>query len=272
MNERIQTSFGSVQRLIDLAWNFLPSTIAFLLILSIGFFIASRIRKIVIGICANADLDASLGKFLGSLGYWLILMIAGMFALSKFGVETAGLAAILASAGVAIGLALQGTLSNFAAGVMLLIFRPFKVGDYVIVAEKEGFVTDIELFSTTLDTLDNRHIIIPNGQVFGSVIENQSFHEVRRCDVNVSISDEEDIVRTREVLEKAASSVSSASTVKPHQVVLVEFGDDAMNWQVRTWATPSDYFAVLEETVQQVKLHLTEAGLEAPTPTMNIHT
>jgi small conductance mechanosensitive channel len=270
MESNIEQGVGQAQHFINMAWGFLPNAISFLVIIIIGWMVAGWVRKLIVAACLKGNFDPSLGKFLGSLARWFVLIIAGMAALSKFGVETAGLAAIIASAGIAVGLALQGTLSNFAAGVMLLIFRPFKVGDYIAVAGKEGHVEDIDLFTTRIDTLDHRRIIIPNGQVFGAVIENQSYHPARRCDVNVAIDGGEDIVKTRAALEAATKAVTSADKSIAPQVVLVEFAPGAMNWQVRTWAKPSDYFTVLEETVKEVHNHLAKAGIHNPTPVMNV--
>lgn len=272
MEKQLQMGLQQGQQWIDFAWSYAPKLVGFMLLVLLTWIIAGWVRKGIMNGLLKTGFDASLGKFFGNIGRWLVLLAGGLSALGMFGVETASFAAILASAGVAVGLALQGTLSNFAAGVMLLIFRPFKVGDYIVVSGHQGFVYEIDLFTTKLDTLDNRRLIVPNGQVFGATIENQSHHPARRCDVKVAIAGNEDIHQTRTVLEKAAASVASAHKSPDYvpTVVLVEFAPGAMNWEVRTWANPVDYFTVLEETVRRVRDELTAARIQNPTPAMNV--
>lgn len=198
-------------------------------------------------------------------------MLALIFCLGRFGVQTASLAAVIAAAGLAVGLAFQGTLSNFAAGIMLLTFRPFKVGDTVNVSGETGSVEEIELFFTHIDTFDNRRIILPNATVFGTKIENISHHPLRRADVNVGVDYTADVDRTREVLLAAVASVEGQAQGKEPQVVLQNFGASSVDWTVRIWAPAATLFPTREATLRAIKYHLDEAGIGIPFPQMDVH-
>lgn len=199
----------------------------------------------------------------------LVLII--LACLSVFGVETTSFAAVLGSAGIAIGLALQGTLGNFASGIMLLMFRPFQVGDVVTIGGVTGKVNEIELFTTTLDTFDNRRFIIPNGSVFGSTIENISFHPQRRADVDVGVSYSADIDRTREILSQVAQNIPGILYNPEPAVLLLDLGDSSVNWSVRVWAPADQFFDVKQATTRAVKLALDDAGIGIPFPQMDVH-
>jgi small conductance mechanosensitive channel len=191
--------------------------------------------------------------------------------LGIFGVETTSFAAVLAGAGLAIGMAFSGTLGSFAAGVMLLAFRPFKVGDVVTVAGVTGKVDQVGIFSTTLDTPDNRRFIIPNASITGSTIENISHHPVRRADVSVGTDYSADVDQTRAVLERVANELPGRLQDKDPQVVLVELGASSVDWQVRIWVDAADFWAVKEAATRAVKVALDEAGIGIPFPQMDVH-
>ncbi|MFB6099611.1 MAG: mechanosensitive ion channel family protein, partial [Salinibacter sp.] len=203
--------------------------------------------------------------------YYTIFLLAIFAGLETVGVETASFVAVLAAAGFAVGLALQGTLANFAAGVMLLIFRPFKVDDYVEVAGETGFVRDISLFFTRLTTRENRLVIIPNGDIFGSTIENIFAHDIVRVDCEVGTDYPADIDRTREILLEAARNVEGRVEEKGEQAALKALGGSSINWEVRIWATPDDYFRLRQALVRQVKYKLDEAEIGIPYPQMDVH-
>jgi len=215
--------------------------------------------------------DETLGRFVGKLVYYLVMVSALLGVLQYFGIGIASFAAVLAAAGFAIGLAFQGTLSNFAAGVMLLVFRPFKVGDFVNVAGQSGTVDEIGLFSTSMDTPDNRRLILPNSAVFGSVIENVSHHEIRRVDVAVGVDYTADIDRTRNVLAETAEAVHDQSTGKDLQIVLADLGASSVDWVVRVWVKSSDYWPKREALTESVKKSLDKAGIGIPFPQMDVH-
>lgn len=205
--------------------NYGVPAIVVLIIVFVAFMVAGWVSRIVRANCDKARIEETLGKFFAKLARWAVLLVAALFCLSKFGIETASFAVILGAAGLAVGLAFQGTLSSFAAGVMLLIFHPFKVGDFVEVAGQKGKVNEIDLFTTTLDTPDNRRIILPNSSVFGATIENVSYHKIRRADVAVGVDYAAGVDQTRAVLEKAVAGIPGLVKDMDPQIVLADLGD-----------------------------------------------
>ncbi|MDX1564684.1 MAG: mechanosensitive ion channel [Phycisphaeraceae bacterium] len=228
-------------------------------------------RRAVHRACTRAHLDETLGRFFGTVARWAVLLLAALFCLGKFGIETAGFAVVLGSIGLAIGLALQGTLSHFASGVMLLIFRPFKIGDVVVVGGQLGKIAEIELFTTALDTFDNRRVILPNGQVFGSVIENITHHPIRRVDVAVGTDYGADLDAARQALTEAVQTVEGGLEDPEPKVVLLEMADSSINWSVRLWCNKDDFGSVKEALIRAVKKSLDEAGIAIPFPQMDVH-
>ena len=256
---------------LSLAADYLLSAVAFIVILVVGRYLAKWARDLIRGGLDKPGVDRTLTKFASNFAYYAIFLLALFAGLETVGVETASFVAVLAAASFAVGLALQGTLANFAAGIMLLIFRPFSVGDYVEIADETGFVRDIQLFFTRLTTRENRLVIIPNGDIFGATIENIFAHDEIRVDCDVGTDYPADIDNTREVLLQAARSVDGRLEEKGEQAALVELGGSSINWQVRIWARPEDYFRLRQELTRQVKYHLDEAGIGIPFPQMDVH-
>jgi small conductance mechanosensitive channel len=246
-----------------------------LIILVAALFIGKVLAGMTRRALTRSKIDETLTRFFGKAVYYTVLIFGVIFALSKFGIDVTAFAAILAAAGLAVGMALSGTLSNFAAGVMLLVFRPFKVGDVINAAGITAKVDEIELFTTTFDTFDNRRIIVPNGQIYGSTIENISFHDQRRVDVNVGVAYDADIDRTREVLQKAIDSLAEQYMIEGEgrgsQVMLVDLGDSSVNWVLRFWTPAAEFWTVKEKLTRAAKVHLDEAGIGIPFPQMDVH-
>jgi small conductance mechanosensitive channel len=216
--------------------------------------------------------DETLTIFLAKLLRWSILLLVGLTCLSYFGIETTGFAAVIGAAGLAIGLAFQGTLSNFAAGAMLLIFRPYKVGDSVVVAGNSGTVAEIELFTTALDTPDNRRVIIPNSSIYGTVIENHTANLLRRAEVLVGVSYFADIDETRAALNRAVAAVTQlASDRKPPEVALNNLGASSVDWAVRGWAKREALGDAKQALIRAVKMELDRSGIGIPFPQLEIH-
>ncbi len=236
-----------------------------------AFWIANRIQSFSKNRMAKAGIDVTLSDFASSSMRWALLIMSGIATLGIFGVETTSFAALIGAAGLAIGLAFQGTLSNVAAGVMLILFRPFTAGDVITVAGQTGKVATIDLFTTTLDTVDNRRIIVPNGAVFGTTIENITYHDTRRVDVNVGCDYSASIDETRAALMAAAKTVEGALQDPPAQAVLMGLGGSSVDWQLRIWCKTEDYFAVLEAGTRAAKLELDAVGIGIPYPQMDVH-
>lgn len=243
-------------------------------ILFIAYMVASYIGR-TIGNMVTNRVDKTLGKFLTKAVRNVILLIVAMVALqATTGTDITAFAAVLAAAGFAIGMALQGTLGNFAAGIMLLMFRPFKVDDYIVVADTEGVVEEIDLFTTRLNTLDNRHVIVPNGELFGSKLENYTRNSVRRVDVNVGAAYSADLDLTRQALNKAVARVVAEieqSGAPMPEVYLKSLGASSVDWQLRVWAHPTQYWGVREKLTAAAKQHLDAANIGIPYPQMDIH-
>jgi len=252
--------------------HYLATALAVCAAIVISYTIASAIGRFT-GKIVSEKVDLTLGKFLAKAVRNVLMIIVAMAVLGYFGIDVTAFAAVLAAAGFAVGMALQGTLSNFAAGVMLLIFRPFKVDEYISVAGTEGTVEEIDLFTTRLNALDNRHLIIPNGEIFGSLLENYTRNETRRVDVNVGAAYEADLDATRTALETAVRTVQMQGLASHEngQVYLNELGGSSVDWQIRAWCKPQDYFAVREQLTAAAKQSLDAAGISIPFPQMDVN-
>jgi small conductance mechanosensitive channel len=215
--------------------------------------------------------EMTLARFLSKIVRWLLLIASVLACLSIFGVNITSFAAVLASAGLAVGLALQGSLSNLAAGAALSILRPFKIGDSVVVAGQRGMVDDIDLFATHLDTPDNRRIIIPNNQIFGTIIENITYHPLRRVEVDVGVEYGADIDRTRAVLEQAARGSRGVTAERPAEIELIRLGASSVDWQVRAWVARDDMPGARHELIRAVKQALDRERIGIPFPQMVVH-
>lgn len=270
MNDLVSQDYFSAETL-NLAADYILSGLAFILIIIIGRYLARWVRDVIRGGLDKPGVDRTLTKFSGNFAYYGILLLAIFAALETLGVETASFIAVLAAASFAVGLALQGTLANFAAGIMLLVFRPFGVDDYVEIAEETGFVREIQLFFTRLRTRDNRLIIVPNGDIFDSKIENIFAHDKIRVDVDVGTDYPADIDQTREILLRAARNVDDRLEEHGEQAALLGLGDSSISWQVRIWARPKDYFRLKQELTRSVKYALDEADIGIPFPQMDVH-
>ncbi len=264
-------TYFTPEKMSELFQNYGLPLIWALIILIVAYFIAGIANRSVRGSLTKAKIDETLARFFGKMAKYSVLTLGVIIALGRLGVEVTAFAAIIAAAGFAIGMALSGTLGHFASGVMLLVFRPFKVGDVINAAGVIGKVYEIELFTTALDTPDNRRIIVPNGSIYGATIENITHHGTRRVDVNVGVEYSADIDKTREVLDKAAQSVEGILSDPAHAIVLGDLGDSSVNWTVRVWCPAADYWGIKEKTTRAVKMHLDEAGIGIPFPQMDVH-
>lgn len=248
---------------IDWATNILLA----ILILLFGFWISSRAQKAVCKIGEKYNnLDDTLFRFFGSLVRYVILAFVGIAILNRFGVQTTSIVALLGAAGLAVGLALQGTMSNLAAGVMLLIFRPYKVGDFIEAAGKFGKVTEIDLFTSILQTFDNQHIIIPNSKIWGEQIINHSHYEVRGVDMHFGIAYDENIDEARKVIDGVLAAHPHILKDPAPFVEVETLNNSSVDFLVRPFCKGEHYFDVLYSVPEQVKKALDAANIEIPFP------
>ena len=248
-----------------------PKVLGVLLALLFALVIANWTERGLRSALEKRNFDATLTRFFAKLGRYLILIGAVLGCLGVFGIQTASFAAVLAAAGFAVGMAFQGTLGNFAAGIMLLAFRPFKVGDFVEVNGEKGSCEHIDLFTCEFRTLDNKKLIIPNGAVFGSTITNYTGYDTRRVDIDVGAEYSANVDATRAALEKAASNIPGMINDPGPQVFLKGLGDSSVDWQVRIWCRTEDFWDVWQATVRACKASLDEAGIGIPFPQQDVH-
>jgi len=241
--------------------------LAVAIILIIGFWLAGFVKKLIIKVGnSNPKLDNTLFQFLGSLARYAILAFTALMVLGRFGVETTSIVALIGAAGLAVGLALQGTLSNLAAGVMLLLFRPFNVGDFIDGADVFGKVTDMNLFTTDIGTFDNQHIIVPNSLLWGAKLINHSHYPHRGVDMTFGVAYGAD-------LEKARSAIMNVLNKHPHIlsepapfVEIETLNESSVDFLVRPFCEGQHYFDVRYSVPELIKKEFDAAGVEIPFP------
>ncbi len=252
------------------------STYGIKIIGAIAIVIVGRIvTGILVGITGRmmrrAQIDETLTKFMTRLTKIALLTFVILAALATLGVQTASFIAVIGAAGLAIGFALQGSLSNFAAGVMLIIFRPFNVGDYVEAGGSSGVVEVIHIFHTILKTPDNKKVIIPNSRVTGDNITNYSTHDTRRVDLVFGIGYEDDIKKAKETLEKILSEEARVLKDPAPTIAVLELGDSSVNFAVRPWVNTPDYWSVYFDLTEKVKTTFDALGISIPFPQRDVH-
>lgn len=225
-------------------------------------------RKLMI----RAELDPILVNFLSSIANAVLLLFVFIAALDQLGVDTTSLIALLGAAGLAIGLALQGSLQNFAAGVMLIVFRPFKLGDFIEAGGVVGVVEKISIFSTIMKTGDNREIIIPNGQIYSGAITNYSARDTRRIDMVFGIGYDDDMRKAKQIMSEILEAHELVLNDPAPAVAVAELADSSVNFNVRPWVNSDDYWAVRSDLIEKIKLAFDENGISIPYPQMDVHT
>jgi small conductance mechanosensitive channel len=242
-----------------------------LAIFYVGRMVVAAIVKVVTKILHRREMDEILITFLTSILRWVLLLFVVIAALSQLGINTNSLVALLGAAGLAVGLSLQSSLSNFASGVMLIIFRPFTKGDFVEAGGATGVVDSISILTTTMTTPDNKEIIIPNGSILSGNITNYSARPTRRVDMVFGIGYDDDIRKAKQLLEEIIAADDRVLADPAPTIVLGELADSSVNFLVRPWAKAEDYWGLLWDTTEAVKLKFDEAGISIPYPQMDIH-
>jgi len=242
-----------------------------LAIFYIGRIVVSSIVGVIKKLLRSRGMDEILISFLSSILRWVLLLFVIIAALSQLGINTTSLVALLGAAGLAIGLSLQSSLSNFASGVMLIIFRPFTKGDFVEAGGATGVIDNISIFTTTMTTPDNKEIIVPNGAILSNNITNFSARPTRRVDMVFGISYDDDIRKAKQLLEEIIAADSRVLAEPAPVIALGELADSSVNFLVRPWAKSEDYWKLLWDTTETVKLKFDEAGISIPYPQMDVH-
>ena len=243
-----------------------------LIIFVVGLIVVSIINGIVKNVLIKAKMDQILVNFISGIVRWLLLLFVVIAALSKLGLNTNSLIALIGAAGLAIGLSLKDSMANFAAGVMLLVFRPFKTGDFVEVASTSGSVKEINIFSTTLLTPDNKQVIIPNGNIYSDVITNYSATGTRRIDMVFGISYEDDIVKAKGIIEGILKAENRILNDPKYVIAVGELADSSVNFYVRPWVATSNYWPVYFDLMETIKLEFDKNGISIPYPQIDVHT
>ena len=257
--------------MLDTVIGFILNTVLALAILIIGRFIARLVSTRVGSAVEKSNDDVTLGKFVASLTYVALMAFIIIAAMGQLGIETASLVAILAAAGLAIGLALQGSLANFASGVMLIIFRPLKVGDFVEAGGATGTVREIGIFTSILSSPDNKKIYVPNANLSGANIINYSAFGTRRIDLvaGVSYGDSLDLVKA--TLEQILAEDDRILTDPAPTIAVLELADSSVNFAVRPWVKEEDYWDVRFDTQEKIKQRFDEKGISIPFPQQDVH-
>ncbi len=242
-----------------------------LLIFIVGRIVVGIIISTFIKLMGKSKYDPMLVNFLGSILRAVLMLVVIIASLNQLSVDTTSLVAIIGAAGLAIGLSLQDSLKNFAAGVMLLVFKPIRAGDFVDAGGTSGTVQNIGIFTTTLNTPDNKEIIVPNGRIYGDNITNYSAKETRRVDMVFGIGYDDDILKAKNILLELTEQDERILKDPVPVVVVAELGDSSVNFAVRPWAKTADFWGVKFDFTEKVKLRFDEEGISIPFPQMDVH-
>ena len=245
--------------------------VAAILIFVVGRWIARALRNMIKRMMTKGNVDEILVSFVGNLTYIALFAFVIIAALNQLGIQTTSFIAIIGAAGLAIGLALQGSLANFAAGVLMIIFRPFQVGDYIEGAGVAGAVEKVQIFTTQLKTPDNKTIIIPNAKIMGDNITNYSAKDTRRVDMVIGVGYGDDLKKVREILEDILAKDHRILKDPAPTIGVLELGDNSVNFAVRPWVKRDDYWGAYFDVTETVKRRFDEEGISIPYPQRDVH-
>lgn len=267
---------SNVEKFIDSAISYAPAILSALisaaLVFIIGLWAIKLIRKLIASIFEKRDVDPSIRVFLGNLINWVLKIILFVVVVSQLGVQTSTFIAIIGAAGLAIGLSLQGSLSNFAGGVLILLFKPFRVGDYISSSSGvDGTVKIIDIFNTRLITSQNQMVVIPNGELSNSNITNYTVLGTRRTWFNIGVSYDADLRKTQEILMQVIARNEFAFKEPAPQVVVTELGDSAVNLSIRVTTSNEHFWTMQEQLIIDCKVALDKAGINIPYPQQDVH-
>lgn len=242
-----------------------------ILIFLIGMWLSAKVTDVLARFMERRKVDLTLVKFLRNILYYILLTAVLVAAAGQLGINTASFLTIIGAASLAIGLALKDSLSNFSSGVMLILFRPFRVGDFIVVAGESGTVQEISVFHTVLHTGDNQKKIIPNGAISNSTITNITANPTRRIDLTVGIGYDDDIRKAKAILEKILAAEERILTEPPPVVAVSELAESSVNLVARPWVKTEDYWGVYFHLTETIKTTFDEEGISFPFPQRDIH-
>lgn len=242
-----------------------------LLIFIIGRWIARAIVKAIRKMMQAQEADKILETFVSNLAYWVLMVFVIIAAINRIGIQTTSLIAIMGAAGLAIGLALQGSLANFAAGVLIVVFRPYRVGDFVEAAGIAGVVQQVQILTTVLKTGDNKQIVVPNGQIMGSIITNYSANDTRRVDMVIGVSYSDDLDKVRATIKELVDADERILKDPECLIAVGALADSSVNFNVRPWVNTADYWGVMFDLTEAIKKRFDKEGISFPFPQQDVH-
>jgi len=242
-----------------------------ILIFYFGRVVARLITRGLRKMMQAQEVDKILETFVCNLAYWTMMIFVIIATISQIGIQTTSLIAIMGAAGLAVGLALQGSLANFAAGVLIVLFRPYRVGDWVEAAGISGSVEQVQILTTMLKTGDNKIIIVPNGQIMSSIITNYSANNTRRVDLTIGVSYDDDLDKVRSTIKSLVDADARIKKDPECLIAVAELADSSVNFTVRPWVETADYWAVKFELTEAIKKRFDQDGISFPFPQQDVH-
>ena len=259
------------EKIVDAVSGYGMNILAAIIILVVGLWIAKRVKSLFVKVLEKKNVDSTLVGFFSGLLYGALAVFVVIAAISKLGVQTTSFVAVVGAAGLAVGLALQGSLSNFASGVLLIIFKPFKAGDFVKAGGEAGIVVEVGILTTELRTPDNVKIILPNSGVMGGSITNVSAHPTRRVDMTVGVGYGDDLNKAKQIMEDLIAADERILKDPAPQVAVANLGDSSVDFVVRPWVNAADFWAVKFDFTKNVKEKFDAEGISIPFPQRDIH-
>lgn len=271
-NKALSVDWGQLVELLKTQGVELAINVAIAIaIFYIGKFVVAMIVRGMRKVMQKQEIDKTLETFVSNLVRMVLMVIVIIAAISALGIETTSFIAIFGAAGLAVGLALQGSLSNFAAGVLIVLFRPYRVGDFIEGAGIAGVVEQVQILTTVLRTGDNKRIIVPNGQIMDSIITNYSANDTRRVDMVVGVSYDDDLDKVRSVLEDLVAADDRILDDPAVTIAVSELADSSVNFVVRPWVKTADYWGVMFDMTEAIKKRFDKEGISFPFPQQDVH-
>jgi small conductance mechanosensitive channel len=263
--------FGLLETIKSVGLEFGSKVLIALVIFIVGRIVARMLTSGLRKVMHAQEVDKILESFLCNLVYWTVMIFVVIAAISQVGIQTTSLIAVMGAAGLAIGLSLQGALSNFAAGVLIVVFRPYRVGDFVEAAGVAGVIVQVQILTTVMKTGDNKQIVVPNSQIMGSIITNYSANDTRRVDMTIGVSYDDDLDKVRKTIQDLVDADDRILQDPTCLIAVAELADSSVNFTVRPWVKSADYWGVMFDLTEAIKKRFDQEGISFPFPQQDIH-